>query len=273
MLPNFLVIGVIKGATTSLYHYLNAHPEIYMAPIKEARYFTYIDAKTEGNNFPVKNQEEYESLFTGVTTEKAVGEATPGYFHTSSTAKRIYEHIPSAKLILSLRNPVDRTYSDYLMRFRLGREQRPLIEALKPGEPIVNCSMYQESLLRFMDLFGRDQIKVILYDDIIINIRDVLRDLYLFLNVDPDFQPGLGIKYNVGGIARNRLITTLSANKFIRTIRPYVPSRFLRAIKHTTLKKAPPLPDEIRNSLKSTFRNDILKTQAIINRDLSHWLS
>ena len=128
-LPNFLILGAQKAGTTSLFDYLGQHPEVYPSPIKETHFFdhggvrqTYAGpVRIPGPK--IKSLEEYEGLFDGVRDEKAVGEATPTYLYLPGVAERIRHHVPEARLIAILRDPVERAYSGYQHAVRNGRER------------------------------------------------------------------------------------------------------------------------------------------------------
>ena len=123
-LPNFILVGAIKSGTTSLYHYLNEHPQIYMPRIKEPRFFTssaLLKKEKFNNKFlkrfapaPINNLDDYKSLYSNVKNEIAVGEASPQYLFTyETTIPLIKKYLGDIKIILILRNPVDRAYSAY----------------------------------------------------------------------------------------------------------------------------------------------------------------
>src|SRR5262245_61979503 len=113
-IPNFIMIGVAKAGTTSFFHYLDQHPQIFMCPIKATNFFGYEDARDwmwtdEGDppllrNFPVRTFEAYEASFEDASTEIAIGEVSPQYFRCPTAAQRIHESIPNVKLVVSLRN-------------------------------------------------------------------------------------------------------------------------------------------------------------------------
>lgn len=130
-LPNFLIIGAAKAGTTSLYHYLAQHPQIYMSPIKEPNFFALeercVDFRGPGDHlyikqFSVTELERYRSLFQGVTHEQAVGEASPLYLYSPVAPARSHRYVPEMKLIAILRHPVDRAYSAFLHLLRDERE-------------------------------------------------------------------------------------------------------------------------------------------------------
>ena len=122
-LPSFFIVGAPKAGTTSLYHYLEEHPEVYMSPIKETNFFSskqmqeqelYYDAT------PIQSKNQYLELFKDVSQEKQVGEASVSYLYYTGVAKKILEFNPKAKIVIMLRNPVERAFSHYLMDKRLG---------------------------------------------------------------------------------------------------------------------------------------------------------
>ena len=133
-MPNFLVMGAAKCGTDSLCNYLGQHPEIYMCSNREPNFFVVEGqsdipycgpgdrAVLESFDMWVSTLDRYQSLFSEVTTEKAIGEGTTWYIYVDEAPARIQRHIPHAKLIAILRNPVDRAYSAYTMLLRDGRE-------------------------------------------------------------------------------------------------------------------------------------------------------
>jgi hypothetical protein len=137
-LPNFIIAGALKAGTTSLHEYLGQHPQIYKSPIKETRYFTYDpenpDHVSKGYRvFPVQTMGEYLAQFAGVKDEVAIGEATPNYLISPHAPVRIKEIIPNVRLIFSLRNPVQRLYSLYVMGITSGSVSGDVYNELSPG--------------------------------------------------------------------------------------------------------------------------------------------
>ena len=127
-MPNPLLIGAAKSGTTSLYHYLQQHAEIYTSPIKEPLVFAFVGHEgldvenTKAQDAPITSLKDYQALFAEVVDEKAIGEASTGYFHSSRAAENIRRLIPDVKLIAVLRDPIERAYSTYLMAVRAGIE-------------------------------------------------------------------------------------------------------------------------------------------------------
>jgi sulfotransferase family protein len=273
-LPNFLIIGAAKAGTTSLYEHFRAHPQIFMPRLKEARFFSY-DGRPNRVKFPVQTLEEYAALFEEADEEKAVGEATPHYLTFPEAAGRIHALLPEARLIASLRNPVDRSFSIYQMNQRN--------HAVNAGIPYTRAVQtdphlqdgYSRHLERFLALFPREQIRIILLEDLETRPRATLAGLFEFLGVDPAFTPDLSRVANPGGTPRIKLLHDLLANrKLVAVSRRVMPEALvtpLKALRTRNLRRSA-LPAADRGAATAFFRDDILRTQDLIGRDLSHWL-
>src|SRR5918994_33933 len=188
-MPNFFIVGAQKAGTTSLYHYLNQHPDVFMSPRKEPFFF---DRELNAHGEVVKqefggpgdqqapkyvNIREYEALFAGAKGEKAIGEASPLYIYAPGTAERIKRYVPEAKLIALLRNPADRAYSAFLHAVRIGREPlSDFAQALREEDDRIwynwhyqfhyrNRGLYYAQLKRYFEVFGREKVGIWLYED------------------------------------------------------------------------------------------------------------
>lgn len=273
-LPNFLIIGAPKAGTTSLYEYFRVHPEIFMPRLKEPRFFGY-DGAGNRLKFPIQTLEEYAALFDGVRDETAVGEATPHYLLYPEAALRIHETIPQVRLIASLRNPVDRSYSVHQMNQRNKGVNAgvPFAAAMRTDANLRET--YHEHLQRFFTLFPRAHIRIILLEDLEARPAETVRALFGFLGVDPDFAPDLSKVANPGGEPRSKVLHGLLANKkLIAATRRMMPEALvapLKALRSRNLQKRA-LPEAERRAAAEFFREDILRTQDLIGRDLSHWL-
>ncbi|PKO05983.1 MAG: sulfotransferase [Chloroflexi bacterium HGW-Chloroflexi-3] len=298
-IPNFLIIGAAKSGTTALYRYLKQHPEIFMPDRKEPHHFSFDDItkNTKGPGDYVRtaitDKKEYQSLFSSVNNQKAVGEASPTYIYVPGTAERIYSELPNSKLIAILRNPADRAFSAYMHLVRDGYETVfDFSEALnlenerikKNWGPIWHykkAGLYHEQLTSYFNLFRNNQILIIIYDDYKKDPSRINKSIFNFLNVDESFLPDMSAKPNVSGIPKNiyfqrimsyffdrdNIIRTFSRNLFSEEIRWRVTS-YIRNHNLQKIKMSP----EVRSGLVDYFRNDINKLQNLINRDLSHWL-
>lgn len=280
MLPNFIIIGSAKAGTTSLYEYLGQHPDIFMSAIKETNYFAVDDPLIKKERptfpFPVKTIKQYEALFSGVTTETAIGEASPIYFESPLAAASIYSRIPQAQLILSLRNPVQRAYSGYLMHARYGKNVGPVTnESFGAEQRYVQAGLYSEQVSRYLKQFGSAQLKIILFEDLVKNPSGVLSDIFQFLNVADSFEPELSEKHNVGSYPKFKIINQILMNDTLRNrFAEYLPNaakQFANNLLKKNVTDKPSLTDEVKEGLKKYYQDDINRLEDLIDKDLSCW--
>ena len=295
-LPNFLIIGAPKAGTTALYHYLSEHPQIYMSPVKEPKFFAF---EGEQINFCgpgdlkkdyVTDIEAYKTLFSKVSQEIAIGEASPGYLHSAQAPERIHHYIPDAKLIVIIRDPVERAYSHFLSLVR--QDLEPLTDftqAMETEEERIRNNwsprwlykqrgFYYAQLKRYFDLFDRSQIRVYIHKDFKTNSVGVLQDIFQFLDVDDTFVPDTSQKHNATYTHRNKVLHKLlkEQNPIKSILKPLLSSPLRQGIKtnirNLNTGKRPQLQPKIRKQFIEEYREDILKLQELIQRDLSGWL-
>ena len=197
-LPNFLIIGAAKSGTTAIYTYIKQHPQIFMSPRKELRFFSNItppppDVPKEYIHEGVSTLEEYASFFDNVRDEKAYGESSPMYLYTPGTAERIKATLPDVKLFAILRNPVDRAYSAYTHGLRDWIEPATTFEKALALEKeriqagwgmlwhYTQAGFYYEQLKRYYEIFDQKQIMVVLHDDLVHDVDSLLRNLFTLL--------------------------------------------------------------------------------------------
>ena len=112
--PNFFIVGAPKAGTHSLYEYLNQHPKVFMSPRKEPYFFCPIMVPDgDKNSNPIRDEKEYLKLFEEAKNETMLGEATASYLGDPKSAELIHEKIPNARIIIIIRDPVDRAFSSY----------------------------------------------------------------------------------------------------------------------------------------------------------------
>jgi Sulfotransferase domain len=290
-MPNFLIIGAMKSGTTALYYYLEQHPQIYMSPVKEPNYFCSGEQENSVGNSATRIG-DYQDLFKDVSGEKAIGEASHCYLYEPEAAARIQDYIPDAKLIAVLRNPVDRAYSHFLHMVRNGREPlTDFAQALREEETggyqkrnlqdYVGRGRYYDQLKRYFNTFSRDQIKVYLYEDLSNAPIDILQDAFRFLGVDDSFVPDVSLRRNVSGYPKHKTVDKLLTKPSLikDALKIYLPARLrwrlskaFDDLKTRNLVEPPPVQPEVRRQLIGVYREDVLKVQKLIHRDLSGWL-
>lgn len=299
-LPNFLIVGATKSGTTSLYHYLKQHREIYMSPAKEPHFLICHTLefvhRGVGDGFIdrsliVKDFKEYKKLFSGVKNETRIGEASTGYLYYYETAiPQIKRILGDKRIIIILRNPIDRAYSAYIHMIRENREHLSFEDALREEEKRIKNNwfllwhytkqgFYYKQVKAYFENFSA--VKLYLLEDLEKNPLRLLKDIYSFLGIDSSFVPDFSTRYNVSGIAKYKLVHNVllrpnpikSLSKLIlKTLigneRKVAIGQKLRS----NLLKKPAMKTDTREYLKKVFREDILALQDLINRDLSHWL-
>lgn len=302
-LPNFIIIGAGKSGTTALYEYLAEHPEVYMSRVKETNFFALegeelVDPKDDPQqmyHYPwsITTRQEYDALFSEVRDEKAVGEVSPMYLYHSTAPGKILESLPGVKLIVILRNPVDRLYSRFM---HLARERREPSEALEDcfdkdsiwwrRNDLIQEGFYYTHLKRYYDLFDQSQIKVYLYEELRNDPLRLVQNMYDFIGVDGWYEPDLSVEYNVSGKIKNPFVDRFIGQKSIlKSALSSISPRIMNTVtKQEWLKKhvnklrkqnltKPALKHGTRIRLiEEVYGNEITKLQKLIGKDLSGWL-
>jgi hypothetical protein len=276
-LPNFLVIGAAKSGTSSLHHYLRAHPQVFTPRLKEINFFDY-DGTHLDVHYWARTLEEYEQYFADVGEAAAIGEVAPIYLCSRAAPDSISRIIPGAKLVAILRNPVDRAYSAYLMSKRAGRTSRDLQSAFADRSAgYIARGRYAAYLERYYERFDREQIKVLRFEDLMRNARSLTQDLYQFLGVDSSFEPPAEEVHNKGYVPRSELLNRAVHSGFVRhVLKPLLPDSVMqlaRKLRSANARRPPQLPGELRAELATYYRDDILRLQELTRVDFSAWLS
>lgn len=270
-LPSFLIIGAPKAATTWIADGLREHPEIFLPVAKELQYFC-------GGHYH-RGQDWYEHHFEPAAAGQRLGEASPSYLGSPDAAERIASLIPDARLILSMRHPVDQAHSFYwhlLARGRLPRNS-DFVSYFERQRP--RAGYYGEHLARYQQFFSPEQMLLLVYEqDIHGNPADALSRIYAFLGVDPQFRPSvLGRRSN-----SKREVTAFAAvTRAVRDYKRLFPASWLQTFKRVSrgvqsrlpvLKDYQPLDPELRGRLlRQHYLDDIHRLEGLMGRDLSVW--
>ncbi len=189
MKPNFMIIGAARSGTTSLYLYLEQHPEIYFSDVKELNFFS-------NEKYWKKGLKWYESRFKPKKRNiSCIGEASTSYTRaplTQNTARRIYEYNPNMKLIYLVRDPIDRLISHYLHRIQAGQEIRDfneIIENIK-NETFAWQGLYHYQLQQYTHYFDREQIFVCSMDQLKSDPEFVIKNIFRFLGLNSELDIG-----------------------------------------------------------------------------------
>lgn len=280
MKPDFVIIGAFKAGTTSLHQYFSQHPKVFMTGVKEPNFFAYDPEnpvhKTRLHDFPIHTWEEYQRLFKEAPAEARCGDVSPAYLHSKIAPTRLRARLPEARLIISLRAPVDRAYSHFQMAVRSGRAPAPALPLVPTDAMWFSASLYSKALARYLALFGRDQVRVVLFDDLSRRAADVMRDLFDFVGVDPLVQVDTSYEYNPGGLPRHprlyRATQSLRNVPGLAQVTPMPLRRLYAQWRDRGLARAVALPPDVRARWQAYYRADILRTAELTGLDLSHWL-
>lgn len=292
-LPNFLIVGATRAGTTSLYHYLSQHPDIFMSEIKEPCFFAFADEHPtfkKGKSSFVTDYESYINLFKEGKDYKCRGEAsTPYLYFYEKAINNIRKYIPeyeNLKIIIILRNPIERAYSQYMLlrkelRENLSFEDAIKVERLRIKENYhfdyfyISRGYYFKAVEAYLKNFKN--VRVYLFEDFKNDPEAIIKDIFKFLGVNENFKCDIKVKYNVSGIPKMKWVSLLLntnnvMKNFVKRILP-IPLRnnIKRSIIAFNLKR-PKMPDRAKKYLIDLYREDIINVSKLIHRDLSGWL-
>ncbi len=271
--PNFIGLGVQRAGTSWIHNCLYEHPQIYMPPEKEISFFNY---------YYSKGPEWYTNCFRACGPDQLAGEISPDYLCTMEAAERIYNWNPELKFIISLRNPVERAVSAY--RYFVNRGDIPRHKSFnevvsdRPG--FVKRGFYHEQIWHYLKYFSKEQILILIYEDIASDPYQFIQHIYRFLGVDPSFRPSVAQqKINVSQISpRHRLLYTLGrmVAKSLRGIRmDHVVWKITRSRLATLAQplyartvEIQPLSRAQRLELQKLFTPDVQALENLLQRDL-----
>ncbi len=310
-LPNFLIVGTMKSGTTSLYQYLKQHPEIYFPREKEPRFFVSSGLLKIGDTThkfqhrcksePYSTLDEYLKLFEDVKKEKAIGEASPHYLFTyRNTIPLIKKYLgKKVKIIIIIRDPAERAFSAYKHNFINNpissfKETLSFEEALKIEDerlkfgiyPMMffykEMGLYYQQVKAYKDNF--EDVFICLNEELRVNSELLIENLFNFLQVDPSFKANLNIKYNESINIRKNIFYNFLKKKnhpvkrnLKKVLYPLIGEKKL-AVGMNLLKKINSnktgleLKDSTKKELTKYFKDDIIKLECLIEKDLSEWL-
>jgi hypothetical protein len=282
-LPNFVIVGAMKSGTTSLAQYLGAHPQAYMVPAKELYFFERSDLWDRG-------VEWYRDQFAGAADEAVVGEASPSYMYFRKPAERMAQTIPDAKLIVLLRDPVERAYSHYLhWRYDRAAEHRSFAQAVAeeldagpvaladerpPGRmdwSYVGRGVYLPQLTNLTDHFPRESVLVLLLEDLERSPTQTFAEVCRFLAIDDTIVPeNVGTRANAHHVFRPVWLWRASIKYDLWR---FVPKRYRLPLVHRMGQHREPelIAPEVRALLGDYYAEHNAALAEWLGRDLSMW--
>jgi len=316
-LPNFFVAGAPKAGTTSLYYQLDSHPQIFMSPIKEPCYFAselrfenfsrewqaqlqreneslreYLRGPMTVKRFggPVADWNDYLSLFRNARCEKAIGEASVSYLWSPTAARNIAARIPDAKIVLVLRNPVDRAFSQYLqavssgfMRTSFRERSEAAVNSQSHSQamefdvlnPFLEFGLYFEQVKRYLDVFPRENILIHIYEQMRLKPEEAMARTYEFLGVSAAEAAHPCARFMEPRVPR-MLLLGYGLKKFgiWQTTARMVPDSLRPTVRRAVNRPRASLKIDPadRAFLQSYYREDILKLECLLQQNLRFWL-
>jgi Sulfotransferase family len=271
--PNLFVVGVARSGTTTLWRYLNRHPEIWMAPNKEPNFFSGISRPM---NEDVHDEGSYLRLFAPGAASKFRGEASVSYIWAKELPERIMHVSPESRFLISLRDPVERAYSGYWLRVRIGVEDRPFAEAIRgQADPQRNrylaFSLYAENVRHYLETCP-GAVHVLFLEELAQDPHGEMRRIFEFLGLDAAVADRLRPEaHNVFALPRSRLAGLLyTSRRFRAAARAVIPLR-LRLSGQDLLLKRPPsteMDPEVEAELIELFAPDVERLRVVLGRDV-----
>ena len=294
-LPNFIVVGFPKSGSTALHYYLENHPEIFM-PLKKELHFFSSDkllklnkgpGDKEVKKFMITSLSDYKKIYKNVKHEKAIGEVSPSYINHPDRIPLIKKTLGEPKIIIILRDPINRAYSNYLHLLREKREDLPFLEALKKEDIRIKekysdfwyykfNSTYFDKVDRFKKSF--DDVLLLTQEELNNNTVNTVKNIYSFLGVSIRSPENIDQKYNTGGIYEDNFITNLFLKQSIlrsslKKMIPVTPK--MKVLKEQLMaryqRKASSISEKAENYLLEYFRDDVSKLNEIYDVNISNW--
>lgn len=296
--PNLFIVGAQKSGTSALAWWLGQHPQVCMSFPKEPgflafgeRGYPYLDGygrPSPASLYVVRDERSYLKLFARATPEQRIlGEASTWYFALAGMAGKIKAYQPGAKIIVILRDPVERAYSawcharsDHLEpceSFSAALEleaQRGDVEFLLRYR---RMGLYSEALAEYQSVFPASQLLLLFYDDVRANPESVWLAVCTFLGIDASHAPEFENRYNSSGQPRNRLVhSILRSHRLKQLVRSVLPHQLAmqakQKVESLNLEPFPAMDPDCRLGLREYYRPDVQRLSRLTDRDLVAWL-
>jgi hypothetical protein len=309
-LPTFIIGGVRRGGTTSLYYAIREHPEIYLYPHSELNYFVEEDVKGRKwrNDFAAPDHweashtlDDYTALFANDTPARVIGHKGADLLFWRPAHERIARFVPNARFIFSLRNPVNRAWSHYWFERAKGRETLGFEAALAAEEERAKKNkwagyhlsyqtrgFYDQNLQRFFKVIPPEQVLIITLEEKIAQPRETLEKIYRFLGVNPELGHSQSTSRRNKGWATiprpwtrrsgiSRLVTgyETAINAFVRVLTPSRDSRrlmrnFLQKPFRESMRRVP-MPEALCQKLNRLYEPHISALENLLDRSFDEW--
>lgn len=280
--PNFFIAGAPKAGTSSLHAYLQAVPGIFMSRIKEPNYFSRVIVPDDHPVRPIRDKAKYLALFAGATSERVVGEASPTYLADPEAPRLIRQVAPDSRVLISLRDPVERAFSHYLMMRNNGMAKASFLDEIRRGLNLQSqrslvllrpdVGLYHEQVKRHLDTFGAAQVKVILFEEFMADAKGGLGQILEFLGIRHDLGSFNAPAYRRFAEVRGPVVRYLFGNRSVaRASEVLVSPRLRKWVRDRFLVRSaakPEMEPEARAWLTDYYRDDVRNLAALLGRTL-----
>jgi len=226
MKPNFFIVGGTKSATTNISYYLNEHSKVFVSELNEPYYYCRFDVpKTFNRESMITDKKKYLDLFKKATNHQAIGEATSVYLHCPHAAAEIKKDNPESKIIIVIRNPIDKCYSSYFSYKFMNLDNRSFSEKIDIFEKqiendefyifnFIEQGFFSKHIKRYQNVFSPDKIKIVFFEEYIKNVHAHIDSILEFLDISEKIELTVQPK-NSYRIPKNKITELLlNSSKF-----------------------------------------------------------
>ena len=282
MKVNLFIVGTPKAGTTSLYHYLNEFPEILMSIRKEPDFFSDREIQEQGLYYGtsrINTLSKYNSLFSSWIDESIIGEASVSYLFYPDVPERIKLYNDNSKIIIMLRNPIERAFSHYLMDYRLGLTSNSFEEEFDKKTTLnfqqyFLLGNYFHQVKRYLDIFGKENVHIIWYSNFKEKTENELNKVISFLGLNTNFRVDFNKIHNSFSMPKNNFIRKIYSIVWLRkTLSFLLPTNILIYIKKVFFNEdnKPKLSEKTRELLCKYYLSDIESLEELLSVNLSQW--
>ena len=280
--PNLFIVGAPKAGTSSLYKYLKKIPGIYMSPVKEPHYFSKKAVPENHYTNPIHDKKKYLKLFKNSHDEKFIGEASVWYLSDPDSYKLIYEAVPKAKILIMIRDPIERAFSHYLMFasrnfFKTSSFHEQIHHEIKCGVDLtkphirLRAGFYFEDIKKFIEKFGNKQVKLLIFEEFVHDAKKKLKEVLEFLSYDYDLSNFNLTIHNPYSEPKNKIINSILNISIVNKIRQkFIPESIQWYAKSKLFVPSikPKMLEEDRNFLKTYYSEDVRKLEEFLKMKL-----
>jgi hypothetical protein len=272
--PNLFIVGAARAGTTSLWLHLGRHPDIYMSPVKEPHFFSPAESTVFRK---IQDEDKYLQLFSRARYERYRGEASHSYLWDPCAPRAIKSRAPDARVLVTLRDPVERAYSAYLQSTQ-STERRTFLQAVEDeiassGDCPSWCvgrSFYAESVARHLEEFG-ERLHILFFDDLVHDAGSALREIFEFLEIDASFVDRIEVieVRNGRSTPRNAVGRVLLGSPLARRLaRNLVPLALAPRVEALLLRPGPrtEMDPRARELLGELFEPDTERLRSLLDR-------